>query len=1254
MIEFTGERFVPSESGEIAYEHWHRYAACASIVENKKVLDIACGEGYGTALLARTASHVVGVDIEEAAVSHARKQYADQANASYAVGDACSIPFADGSFDVVVSFETLEHLEDQDGMLAEITRVLTPQGLLVISSPDKHNYSDARNYHNPFHVKELYFSDLDRLLRAHFKSVDYYGQRMSTGSLIASQDGDGDGGGRLQNYVAYLARDGRVVPGVARANQAMYFMAVCSPAARPLPKIQASMLFDDGVDLYSEQEVKIRWAMGLSDELEDRTKWAKGLEAELHTVREELQRARAFSSEIETERDNDRAYFERSKKELEERAAWVQSAGGGGGPSRDTIEKWGARLAETESALASLHDLYAAQRDGMAALRREEKKGAARDMAASQVHIENLGAVVGGLRHREMESNAERERLNARIDALSSDLSAMSSDLDAIGQRAAGVRKLASGVTAALGSELASERVRMVESIRRLQQERDAIADSAFWRLTRPLRVALHFMKTGQRLHEVRYLPDPVADGEASFHQAMGVVENGLTELAEACDASVRRIDVTQAPADPADSPGTVATDAGLDSDNERDPVAGLEFPVALDPVVSIIVPTYGNVELSAACLHAIMRNPPAEGFEVILAEDASGDAGMQRFSEVPGLRYEPAVENHGFVRNCNRAARLAKGKFLLFLNNDTEVLPGAVEELLGVFREKPDCGLAGSMLLNTDGSVQEAGGIVWNDAGGWNYGRGGDASSHEFNYLREVDYCSGACLMVPSALFAQLGMFDERYAPAYYEDTDLAFKVREAGLKVFYVPGSKVVHHEGGSHGTDPTVGVKAYQGRNQQLFLEKWKDRLAEQFPNSPENVFLARDRARDRPLVLVIDHYVPQPDRDAGSRVMIDFMDSFIELGAVVKFWPYDMVRNPVYARKLERDGIEVVHTGIRAERFREYVRQHGKEFDVVLLSRPEVAMEFIDDVKEYCTAAKVLFFGHDLHSARLRRQFEVSGTQELLERAESTERTERAIWSQVDLSLYPSEEEAAEVLALAPGTPVDWVPLVSFDRFAERIERHPEGRSDILFVAGFAHPPNVDAALWLVNEIFPKVRRSHPGVRLRLVGSNPTAEVMALAANDVEVTGFVSAEELALEYRRARVVVAPLRFGAGVKLKVLEAMRYGVPLVTTPIGAQGLDGLDAHACVATGSDGVSECLLDLLRDDGLWRRNSDAGLEYVQRRFPVSRMREAIRRVSGFDGDGGRAALARSRRDRYIGPRRAGADGRGEQGPQSREE
>lgn len=266
MLPFTGERFIPTESGEIRVEHYHRYALARTLAHGKAVLDLACGEGYGSALLSTVAREVVGVDLAPDAVAHAKITYGHLSNLRFECSCATQTRLLDASFDVVVSFETIEHLAEQAEMLAEIRRLLKPDGVLIMSSPNRPVYSDGRDHHNEFHVKELDFAEFDSLLQPHFGEVAYYGQRLVMGTVVQPL---------AHNLLAYAAftDDGMAVQERTFNMQApAYFLAVCGPTGMELPPLYASIYMPESLDLVDHYVDFGRWAQKQNNEIEIRDK----------------------------------------------------------------------------------------------------------------------------------------------------------------------------------------------------------------------------------------------------------------------------------------------------------------------------------------------------------------------------------------------------------------------------------------------------------------------------------------------------------------------------------------------------------------------------------------------------------------------------------------------------------------------------------------------------------------------------------------------------------------------------------------------------------------------------------------------------------------------------------------------------------------------------------------------------------------------------------------------------------------------
>lgn len=275
-LEFTGERFTPECVREIAYEHWHRYAWVAPWVAGKRVLDAACGEGYGSALLARTAAEVIGVDLSEQSVAHARQRYV-AANLRYQQANCLALPLADASVDVVVSFETLEHLAEHDALIEEFRRVLKADGFLVISSPDRKTYSDDTGYANPYHVRELYRPEFEDLLARHFPVWHLFGQKLAFQSLLWSMQP----GGRAE----CLTLDGDQLAHGDRPELApLYFLAVAAASEAALPDFPGLSLYGDRQQsVYAHYNDVVRKHIRAERELAERERELQALKDQLAT-----------------------------------------------------------------------------------------------------------------------------------------------------------------------------------------------------------------------------------------------------------------------------------------------------------------------------------------------------------------------------------------------------------------------------------------------------------------------------------------------------------------------------------------------------------------------------------------------------------------------------------------------------------------------------------------------------------------------------------------------------------------------------------------------------------------------------------------------------------------------------------------------------------------------------------------------------------------------------------------------------------
>ena len=637
-----------------------------------------------------------------------------------------------------------------------------------------------------------------------------------------------------------------------------------------------------------------------------------------------------------------------------------------------------------------------------------------------------------------------------------------------------------------------------------------------------------------------------------------------------------------------------------------------LRFVPQPAPDVSIIVPAYGRLFDTLRCLTSIMVHSGGEvAYEVIVADDRPDAPIAPRLREVPGLRVEQNSRNLGFVRSCNRAAGLATGRYLLFLNNDTTVHPGWLAPLVQLAERDPRVGIVGGKLLNADGTVQEAGGIIHSNGWGHPYGRGDDPDKPEYNFVREVDVVIGACFLVRAAAWEEVGGFDERYAPAYYEEFDLAFALRDRGWQVLYQPASRVTHFDASSYGQEERDRQSVI---NHGQFCRKWARALAAQ-PKPDAAPYLARERPPPGGRILVVDDRVPEPDKHAGAVATFDWLRLMREAGLRVTYAPHDRDHPEPYTATLQQMGIEVLYGDLDLQA---WLAENGGCLDWVWTARPDVTEPLLDAVERFAPG-RLIYFTHDLHFLREQRRFELEGDFRSLEESRRVRRVERDIFRRARLVITPSADEVRVIQELVPSAIARAVPLYSVPTAPFLGRADPEAfdeRDAVLFVGGYAHPPNLDAALWLAREIMPLIWQEAPDVRLALAGSKPPPELLALAGERVEVPGWVS--DLAPLYARARLSISPLRYGAGVKGKIIASLQEGVPVVTTAVGNEGLglrNGIEA--LVGDTPEALAAAALSLLRDPALCARLAEAGAAVLRRRFGEDATRRVLMEVLGQD-------------------------------------
>ena len=305
-MEFTGERYVPSVDGEIKYEHLHRYALCIDFVVGKSVLDIASGEGYGSALLAKVADSVIGVDISSESIHYAKDQYRNYENLNFLIGSCDSIPLGEKSVDVVVSFETIEHHDKHEEMMLEIKRVLKQGGILIISSPNRLTYSDETNYSNPYHIKELYYDELVVLLSHHFTFVKIYGQRIASASFVYPLDNR-----HTTGIKAYSGDADSLSQEVFSLDSPLYYVAICSDSEKNLDLAIDSLYIDSSYDLYKLLQSNCH---NSHSQLQQTQSELERSQSQLQHTQSELERSQ---SQLQSQLQHTQSELERSQSQLQ-------------------------------------------------------------------------------------------------------------------------------------------------------------------------------------------------------------------------------------------------------------------------------------------------------------------------------------------------------------------------------------------------------------------------------------------------------------------------------------------------------------------------------------------------------------------------------------------------------------------------------------------------------------------------------------------------------------------------------------------------------------------------------------------------------------------------------------------------------------------------------------------------------------------------------------------------------------------------
>jgi GT2 family glycosyltransferase/glycosyltransferase involved in cell wall biosynthesis len=624
----------------------------------------------------------------------------------------------------------------------------------------------------------------------------------------------------------------------------------------------------------------------------------------------------------------------------------------------------------------------------------------------------------------------------------------------------------------------------------------------------------------------------------------------------------------------------------------------------------SVIVVLYNNAGLSRMALQALLDQEGA-AFEVVVIDNASSDRTGQLLARVSNVRWRRNEVNVGFLAAANEAASMARGRHLVFLNNDAILQPGALAAAVGALDRDKRVGVVGGRVVLAAGGLQEAGNRIYADGSAAGLLREEDPFGAAARVRRPTDYCSGVFFATPKVLWGMLGGFDPVFAPAYYEDTDYCVRVWKAGLRVQHDPSILVEHVESAS----APVGWAAEQMRkNQVVFLAKHRDWLSHQPqpptaiapPPAPAISPLDRDPQQARVRVLAIDNQVPIAIWGGGlprARSLLMAMQSWS-----VTFFPLWQLDEDVHrAQASLSPDIEVV-LGVGMAGLEAFLERRHHEFELLLVSRPPnlaalrplrarrpdlfARMRLVYD-------AEAVFATRDIAHAALRKQpmsranaaSLVSAEIDLARGADSV-----LVVSDRDASLYRQQGHRAVIAAHS----------VPVSRGAPGAAK----RQGLLFVGAILPgTPNEDGLIWFIEKVLPKLVSSGHVPKLRVAGVCQSPKVAALASPQVEVLG--PQDNLQPLYDAARVFVAPARFSGGVPAKVIEAAAAGLPVVASSVLVRQLgwrDGVDIIG--ARDADRFAAAIRVLLFDHPHWNRQQAAAWDTCESRYDPVKFSQAV--------------------------------------------
>jgi O-antigen biosynthesis protein len=623
-------------------------------------------------------------------------------------------------------------------------------------------------------------------------------------------------------------------------------------------------------------------------------------------------------------------------------------------------------------------------------------------------------------------------------------------------------------------------------------------------------------------------------------------------------------------------------------------------FESSLSPLVSILIPFYNEKNYTVNCLkHLHSHLDKTVAYEIILIDDNSTDDVNLEF--ISGIKIIRNNQNLGFLKNINIGIKEAVGQFVYILNNDTEVQDGFLNELLNVFYTFPNVGAVGSKLINADGTLQEAGSVFLKDCSIHNIAGKRKVFYPQINYTYKVDYSSGCSLLFKKYNDAgEINLFDKQFAPAYFEETDFCFQLKYLQHKdVYYCPFSEVLHYNGVSYNSEKNNYIERTE-KKEALFkinLEKFKSKWQAQIDAIKASTIEERiEELYGNKSIVIFCGRIPEHDKDSGSNRLKEIIEAYKELGFnVLLIKSKNYLKDSPYIEYYQRLGVHVFYEHKIGVGIGEYIKNNISNATISWYYNPDIFIEHFNNLKNYLQKSTVVFDMVDIHHLRFKRALELQPQNKKLQKQYSkylAAEKEASLLS--DFVVTISDQEAKYMETFCEAKKIITISNIHYTRIAVENTLPFEDRKDILFI-GSIHEPNIDALYFLYKDIMPLVWEKLPHVKVNIIG-NIKDKIQDINHPNILFKGYVpNIEELFLSNK---YMIAPLRYGAGVKGKIGQAFEYFLPVITTTIGAEGMQLIDGEsALIYDDATGFANAIINLYNNKTLWLKlqsNSEKNL------------------------------------------------------------